>query len=922
MSFESSFLPHKLPKLQREKGVEKTIERENTIREVSNERMVPNNPEERIDTYLNRLHKLFLHHTSDNLQDSAERSRERNIELIFTKLCEKFLIKELPESYIDLQKRIARERGRGDIYVTDEMKVRMLETLQADQRQSLKKWVTYLSSKDALYPDWFKYFALRNILQLSQFDKELGHFKKRTSSTVAPFPDIYRDALARVCDNYTQALQIHDPKKTKNPGVRELFDAKFADLYATEIQRSLEANIENRENIEGIWTRYAQTEQTDFDNDGYFDGDEEEYMAPAHPDLNDDFDANAEWNDAEHDVDTRSGVTKSTQKFDTVKNEFVVQENQARQLYDSITGKGTGWCTEGYETAKGQLSGGDFYVYYTNDSNGNPIQPRIAIRMEGDEIGEVRGILSGQEMEPILQEVLDSKLEQFGDKAERYRNASADMKRLTNIDNKVRLNEDLTIDELKFLYETEKPIQGFGYGVDPRVHEILNKRDKFIDKLFIINGYHADVNLESVNELINAGEIDIVVTNLNKLRPFLNTLMHKIVYAGGEELLREQLFELGPFSTEEALTIIEYFGETKMVNLITLESFEQSQIDLIVLLRNTPSRDLLNKRLAKLLETSNHFDNDEQLKQILVTQLISTGLLKEVVEICTESLNPKIGVTMIRNGYINVVIENSSQFTGSGVCIVKALEETGLNSSEIQYLINPEKATDDDYIELYAYLRKTCSASEFLGKFKSVTMSSGVGDVKRNEVFQKIIAEGYAEDLVKWVTSKQFVGGTTYSQETGEMLIDLGYVEHVLAMSSPVYPDNKLFQKMIANGYVNELIEWVKLNHKNNNRGVYTQETEEMLIDLGYVEHVLAMSSPTYTNSKLIMKMIECGYSDNVIEAIENNRIDTASLDFDTMESLLVSSSRDRKTLSVLIKNKMRKYSHPAINRLLEKYSE
>jgi hypothetical protein len=62
----------------------------------------------------------------------------------------------------------------------------------------------------------------------------------------------------------------------------------------------------------------------------------------------------------------------------------------AEKLFHSLEGKGTGWCTAGKSTAETQIESGDFYVYYTNDSQGEPTQPRLAIRMDGDNrIGEV-----------------------------------------------------------------------------------------------------------------------------------------------------------------------------------------------------------------------------------------------------------------------------------------------------------------------------------------------------------------------------------------------------------------------------------------------------------------------------------------------------------------------------------------------------
>ena len=82
-------------------------------------------------------------------------------------------------------------------------------------------------------------------------------------------------------------------------------------------------------------------------------------------------------------------------------------------LWESLQGKNTGWCTAGKETAKTQLNGGDFYVYYTKDENNEYKNPRIAIRMNGkNEIGEVRGTSKNQNLESNMEPILDKKLEE------------------------------------------------------------------------------------------------------------------------------------------------------------------------------------------------------------------------------------------------------------------------------------------------------------------------------------------------------------------------------------------------------------------------------------------------------------------------------------------------------------------------------
>lgn len=374
---------------------------------------MPNDPSERIEAYMDRLENVFL--------NPDEKKRERNLDMFRNKIYDAFIIKKenFPESYFELQKRIARERGQAVEEIPENVREQMMDVAIEDQRASLDAWMDYLTSNDAVYPAWFKYFVWKNITKLSQFDKERGEFKKRTDSTVAPYPDIYREPLAQIADIYLKVKE--DNKNLKEPEIREAFSKKFPALYAELISKSLAASMENREEVKGEWKKYQQG-----------------------------------------------------------------QSGDAEQLFASLEGKGTGWCTAGKSTAETQIENGDFYVYYTNDSNGEPTQPRLAIRMEGDNrIGEVRGILPHQGVEPIMQEALDSKLQDFGTEADAYRKKSGDMKILTALDQKREQDEPFTKDDLVFLYEINSSIEGFGYQTDPRIAELRKGRNTEEDMLVI-----------------------------------------------------------------------------------------------------------------------------------------------------------------------------------------------------------------------------------------------------------------------------------------------------------------------------------------------------------------------------------------------------------------------------------------------------
>ena len=155
-------------------------------------------------------------------------------------------------------------------------------------------------------------------------------------------------------------------------------------------------------------------------------------------------------------------------------------------LVRSLEGYNTGWCTAGEGTAKKQLEGGNFYVYYSYDEQNEPVIPRIAIRMEGKSIAEVRGIAANQEMELEMLDIAETKLDTFPDK-EDYKKKVTDMKKLTEIYNKSKNEEIFTVEELAFLYESKQAIASFGYKKDPRISEIIKLRDITQDLEKILN---------------------------------------------------------------------------------------------------------------------------------------------------------------------------------------------------------------------------------------------------------------------------------------------------------------------------------------------------------------------------------------------------------------------------------------------------
>jgi hypothetical protein len=401
------FLNIKYPDLQKSDQVQKSVEKKQRLEGIK----TPNNPSERNEVFLDRLENIF--------NNSNEGTKERNIELFKNSfLYPQVLIDRdnIPDSYFDLQIKIAREEGKGGDLdniksakdIDEKIKRQIGESLYKDQKQSINTWIDYLTSNDSIYPTWFKYYTLKNVVKMGTYDKEKKEFSKRGKNTTGIFPDLNREALAFTYD----VLEKHHLKHEKhnNEELNRIVDsANFSKIYAYAIDKVTLASKENKEKTEGEWIKFNQ-------------GDDP-----------------------------------------TV-------------LYESLQGHSTGWCTAGEETARIQLKNGDFYVYYSKDQDNKNTIPRVAIRMDHGQVAEVRGIEKDQNIESNLLDIAQEKYHQLPG-GEKFDKKDHDMKLLTLIDNKAKKNEELTKDELKFIYGLNGPIEGFGYKDDSRIKELSNTRD-------------------------------------------------------------------------------------------------------------------------------------------------------------------------------------------------------------------------------------------------------------------------------------------------------------------------------------------------------------------------------------------------------------------------------------------------------------
>lgn len=365
----------------------------------------------------------------------------------------------IPQSYWNLQGEIAINEGRKQDLINagvlieenttqnpdgtsairrifafpQDLKEQAVRIVIANQQQSLDKWVDYLTSDDALYPMWAKYWAFRSVVKMGKLEKTedgKARFATREKNTVASFPVLNPRALANTIGAMSARLEAKG--KTK----KELKENQTTLNLSTTLSDEEYQKLLNTEDFSKLYAQFL-SEIPEYSTHGL--------------------------------EETRGKWVKYSQGSNPI------------PLVKSLEGHPLEWCTADIDTARTQLEAGDFYVYYSFDQNGNPTIPRLAIRMEGARIAEPpRGIAHNQHLDPYILDVLEGKLKEFGREGEAFKKRASDMRLLTEIDKKTQTKTTLTSAELRFLYEIDGKIEGFGYdnqGRDPRIAELKGQRN-------------------------------------------------------------------------------------------------------------------------------------------------------------------------------------------------------------------------------------------------------------------------------------------------------------------------------------------------------------------------------------------------------------------------------------------------------------
>ena len=448
------------------------------------EKLPGKNNERRNFAYLSRLSNMVEKH-GDALEQKLWAASAENLVMDY---------EDIPEAYWKQQEQILRDNGQGRELSRDE-KEYLTEDIINKQRESINTWANYLGDKNCPYPLWFKVYAFDGISKMSNtLNLDDADYNRRDNTTALSFPKLNAEILAKVyrqindfygVDKENWLAQHSDDEKL----VSLVKSANFPKLYAKELvdTKVILKTPERTEDIHGDWFEYKL-------------GDEEEIASLAE---------GTRW--------------------------CVVDPNVAHNYLVY------GYYSNSREDDDDQIEKTEakFIIFRLEDPNSPGVfasNGSASIRLDPDGIvDEISGLNDGQAVEDALVPIVKEKALSLPG-GEKYLQKFDDKQTLIKLDNKMKEGEDLTKEELSFLYELDRPIATLDtYNIeDPRIPEL---KEKYSIEYAVEKGVDANKLVSSLGSkditknldlfLRNGADVDVILSNLkpNQIANDLDTLI-------------------------------------------------------------------------------------------------------------------------------------------------------------------------------------------------------------------------------------------------------------------------------------------------------------------------------------------------------------------------------------------------------------
>ena len=446
------------------------------------EKLPGKNNERRNFAYLSRLDRIVEKYGDKAEQKLWEVSAE-NLVMDY---------EDIPDSYWKQQEQILRDNGQGRKLSEYEKEI-LAEDLIDKQRQSITSWADYLGDKNCPYPLWFKVYAFDGISKMSNaLNLDDADYNRRDNTTALSFPKLNAEILAKV---YRQINDFYGVDKkdwlSKHSDDEKLVSlvksANFPKLYAKELvdTKVILKTPERTEDVHGDWFEYKL-------------GDEEEIASLAEGTRWCVVDPNVAHNYLTY------GQYSNPEEYDDYDDDY----------YD-------------YDDAEVENSEAKFIIFRLEDPNSPGVYASngsASIRLDPDGIvDEISGLNDGQAVEDALVPIVKEKTISLPG-GEKYLQKFDDKQALIRLDKKMEKGQDLTKEELSFLYELDRPIATLDtYNrKDPRIPELKEKYDleyaleKGVDANKLASSLESEDIISKLDVLLRySADIDNIVKNID-----------------------------------------------------------------------------------------------------------------------------------------------------------------------------------------------------------------------------------------------------------------------------------------------------------------------------------------------------------------------------------------------------------------------
>ena len=515
------------------------------------EKLPGKNNERRNFAYLSRLNNMIEKH-GDAIEQKLWEASAENLVMDY---------EDIPDAYWKQQEQILRDNGQGRKLSEYEKKI-LADDLIDKQRQSITSWANYLSDKNCPYPLWFKVYAFDGISKMSNtLNLDDADYNRRDNTTALSFPKLNAEILAKV---YRQINDFYGVDKenwlSKHSDDEKLVSlvksANFPKLYAKELvdTKVILKTPERTEDVHGDWFEYKL-------------GDEEEIANLAE---------GTRW--------------------------CVVDPNVAHNYL--VYGEyGHSRSTRADEESNSKAK---FIIFRLEDPNAPGIfasNGSASIRLDPNgKVAEISGLNEGQAVEDALVPIVKEKTLSLPG-GEKYLQKFDDKQALIRLDKKMEKGEDLTKEELSFLYELDRPIATLDtYNEeDPRIPELKEKYDL---EYALEKGVDANKMVASLDSCNIAKNLDTLLEHGADINNTVNHMKAYDIAKNLDSLLKQganinnTINNMDSYRIAKNLdTLLKYSAIIDVNELVSeLKTYEVSE-NLETLLKNGADIDLVVNRM-------------------------------------------------------------------------------------------------------------------------------------------------------------------------------------------------------------------------------------------------------------------------------------------------------------------------------------